>query len=189
MMINNKKWRKSSIKRRSEKMIFDIKWNESNEMKNIINDCLKASWIMRQIWKMNLIKKWKRQRNANVSKNFHCHINQKNYLINFIFVFTFVFKWTFNALFSNDYNRQMIYKQFCFIFIFNRRNDVNIIFRFNFLLFQFFCNFNRDVNCFFKKFIFNFDTLYFENIKQFFVFDFSEIKSSFYYLHFLFKLN
>ena len=99
MMINNEKWRKSSIEQRSKKMIFDIKWSGSNKIKSIINDCLKASWIMQQIWKMNLMRKWKRQRNANVSKNFHCRINQKNYLINFVFVFVLVFKWAFDALF------------------------------------------------------------------------------------------
>ena len=89
-------------------MIFDIKWNELNEMKNTINDCLKTSWIMRQIWKLNLMKKWKRQKNANASKNSYYYINQKNYLINF--VFAFIFKRTFDTLFSNDYNHQIIYE-------------------------------------------------------------------------------
>ena len=37
-MTNNEKWRKSSIKRRSEKIIFDIKWNKSNKIRNIINN-------------------------------------------------------------------------------------------------------------------------------------------------------
>ena len=45
------------------------------------------------------------------------------------------------------------------------------------------------INCFFKKFIFNFDTLCFKNIEQFFIFDFNEIKSSFHCFRFLFKLN
>ena len=188
-MINNEKWRKSSIRRKSEIMIFNIKWNESNEIKNIINDCSKTSWIMQQIWEMNLIKKWKRQKNANVNKNSHCRINQKSYLMNFIFVFVFIFKWTFNALFSNDRNHQIIHERFRFIFIFNRCNDINFIFRFNVFSFHFLRNFNRDVNFLFEKFILNFDTLYFENIKQFFIFNFSEIESSFRYFYFLLKLN
>ena len=95
----------------------------------------------------------------------------------------------FDALFLNDRNRQMIYKRFRFIFIFNRRNDVNFIFRFNIFSFRFLRNFDRNVNFFFKKFIFDFDTFCFKNIKQFFVFDFNEIESLFHYFHFLFKLN
>ena len=109
--------------------------------------------------------------------------------MNFVFVFVFVFKQTFNALLSNDRNCQTIHKQFRFIFIFNRRNDVNFIFRFDFLSLWLFCNFGRNVNCLFKKFILNSDTLYFENIKQFFVFDFNEIESSFRCFCFLLELN
>ena len=75
MITNNKKWRKSLIKRRSEKLIFNIKWSGLNKIKSIISDFSKASWIIRQIWKINLIKKWKYQKNANASKNSHCHIN------------------------------------------------------------------------------------------------------------------
>ena len=146
-------------------MIFDIKWNGSDEIKNIINDCSKVNWIMRQIWKMNLIKKWKRQKSANVSKNSYYCINQKSYLMNFVFIFVFVFKWAFNALLSNDRNHQMIHKRFRFIFIFNHCNNVNFILRFDFFSFRFFHNFDRNVNCFFKKFIFDSDTLYLENIK------------------------
>ena len=158
-------------------------------MRNIINNYSKINWIMQQIWKINLIKKWKRQRNANVSKNSHCCINQKNYLKNFIFVFVFVLKRAFNALFLNNRNRQTIHEWFRFIFIFNYRNDVSFIFCFNFFSFRFFHNFDRNVNCFFEKFIFNFDTLCFKNIKQFFIFNFNEIKSSLRCLYFLFKLN
>ena len=165
MMTSNEKWRKSSIKRRSEKMIFNIKWNELNEIKSIINDCSKTNWIMRQIWKINLIKKWKRQRNADASKNSHYYINQKNYLINFIFVFVLVLKRALDALFSNDRTHQTIHEQFRFIFILNRRNNVNFILRLDFLLLRFLRNFDRNVNCFFEKLIFDFDTFCFENIK------------------------
>ena len=138
---------------------------------------------------MNLMKKWKRQRNANASKNSYYRINQKNYLINFIFIFVFILKRAFSALFSNNHNRQIIHKRFCFIFIFNRCNDVSIIFHFNFLSFRLFRNFNRNVNFFFKKFIFDFDTFCLKNIKQFLVFDFNEIKSSFRCFRFFLKLN
>ena len=95
----------------------------------------------------------------------------------------------FDALFLNDRNHQTIHEQFHFIFILNYCNDVNIIFRFNFLSFRLLYNFDRNVNCFFKKLIFDSDTFYFENIKQFFIFDFNEIESSFCCLRFLFKLN
>ena len=158
-------------------------------MKNIINDCLKTSWIMRQIWKINLMRKWKCQRSANASKNSHYYINQENYLMNFILVFAFVFKRAFDALFSNNRNHQTIHERFYFIFIFNRRNDVNFILHFDFFSFRFFRNFDQSVNYFFKKFIFDFNTFCFENIKQFLVFDFNEIESSFHCLRFLFKLN
>ena len=138
---------------------------------------------------MNLMKKWKRQRSANASKNSHYCINQKSYLMNFIFVFVFIFKRMFDALFLNDRNRQTIYKRFRFIFIFNRRNDVSFILHFNFLSFWFFRNFDRSVNCFFEKFIFDFDTFCLENIKQFLIFDFNEIESSLRCFCSLFKLN
>ena len=160
-----------------------------NEIKNTINDCSKTNWIMRQIWKMNLIKKWKRQKNINANKNSYYRINQKKYLINFVFIFVFVFIWTFDALFLSDYNRQMIHKRFYFIFIFNRCNDVNFILYSDFLLFRLFYNFNRNVNFFFKRFIFDFNTFYFENIKQFFIFDFNEIKLSFRCFYSFLKLN
>ena len=165
MMTSNEKWRKSSIKRRSEKMIFNIRWSGSDEMRNTINDCSKTSWIMRQIWKMNLIRKWKRQRDANTSKNSHCCINQKSYLMNFVLVFVFVFKRALDALFSNDRNRQAIHERFRFIFIFNRRNDVSFILRFDFLSFRFLCNFDRGVSCLFKEFILDFDMFCLENIE------------------------
>ena len=170
-------------------MKFNIKWSESNEIRNIINDCSKTSWIMRQIWEMNLIRKWKRQRNANASKNSHCRINQKNYLINFAFVFILAFKQALDALLSNNRNHQAIHKQFCFIFILNRHNDVNFILHFNFLSFRFFRNSDRNVNCFFKKFILDFNTFCLENIEQFFIFDFNEIESSFRCFRSFFKLS
>ena len=109
--------------------------------------------------------------------------------MNFVFVFVFIFKRTFDALLLNDRNRQMIHERFCFIFIFNRYNDVNFILCFNVLSFRFFFNFNRDVNFLFKKFIFDFNTFCLDNIKQFFIFNFSEIESSFRCFGFFFKLN
>ena len=109
--------------------------------------------------------------------------------MNFIFVFVFVFKRALDALFSNNRNCQTIYEQFRLIFIFNCCNDVNFIFYFNVFSFRFLCNSDRDVSSFFKKFIFDFDTLCFKNIKQFFVLDFNETESSFYYLRSFFKLN
>ena len=142
MMTSNEKWRKSSIKRRSEEMIFNIKWSESNEMRNTINDCSKASWIMRQIWKMNLMKKWKRQKDADVSKNSHCYINQKNYLMNFVLIFVLVLKWALDALLSNDRNYQATHERFRFILILNRCNDVSFILRLDFLSFRFLRNFD-----------------------------------------------
>ena len=92
-------------------------------------------------------------------------------------------------MFSNDRNCQAIHERFRFIFIFNRRNDVSFIFRFDFFSFRFLYNFDRNVNYFFEKFIFDFDTFCFENIEQFLVLDFSEIESSFRCLCFLFELN
>ena len=109
--------------------------------------------------------------------------------MNFIFIFVFVFKWAFNALFSNDRNRQTIHERFHFIFIFNHYNDVNIIFHFNFFSLRFLRNSDRNVNFFFKKLILNSDTLCLENIKQFFVFDFNKIKTLLRCLRFFFKLN
>ena len=109
--------------------------------------------------------------------------------MNFVLVFVLVFKRAFNALFSNDRNHQIIHERFRFIFIFNRRNDVNFIFRFNVLSFRFFRNLDRDVNFFFEKFILDFDTFCFENIKQFLVLDLNEIESSFCCFHSFFKLN
>ena len=92
-------------------------------------------------------------------------------------------------MFSSDRNYQTTHKRFHFIFIFNCRNDVSFIFHFNFLSLRFLCNFDRNVNCFFKKFILDSDTFCFENIKQFLVFGFSEIESSFRCLRSLLKLN
>ena len=109
--------------------------------------------------------------------------------MNFVLVFIFVFKRTFDALLSNDRNRQTIHKQFRFIFIFNRCNDVNFILRFDFLSLRFFYNFDRNVNCFLEKLILDFDTFCFKNIKQFFVLDFNEIEPSFRCLCSFFKLN
>ena len=83
----------------------------------------------------------------------------------------------------------MIYKQFRFIFIFNRCNNVNFIFYLNLFSFQFLHNSDQNVNCFFEKFIFDFNTFYFENIKQFLIFNLNEIELSFYYFYFLFKLS
>ena len=109
--------------------------------------------------------------------------------MNFVFIFIFIFKRAFDALFSSDRNRQTIYERFRFIFIFNRRNDINFIFYFDFLSFRLFRNFDRNVNCFFEKFIFDFGTLCLKNIEQFFIFDFSEIESSFCYFCFFLELN
>ena len=109
--------------------------------------------------------------------------------MNFVFVFVFIFKRALDALFSSDRNRQAIHKRFRFIFIFNRRNGVNFIFYFDLLLFRFLCNFDRNINCLFKKFIFDFNTLCLENIKQFLVLDFNEIESSFCCFCFFFELN
>ena len=158
-------------------------------MRNTISDCSKANWIMRQIWEMNLMKKWKRQKNANVSKNSHYCINQKNYLINFVFAFAFVLKRMLDALFSNDRNRQATHERFRLIFILNRRNDVNFILRLDLFSFWLLYNFDRNVNYFFEKLILNSDTLYFENIEQFLILDLSEIKSSFRCLCSLLELN
>ena len=58
-----------------------------------------------------------------------------------------------------------------------------------FFYFDFSFNISRNFNHFFKKFIFNFDTFCFKNIKQFLVLDFNEIELSFHYFRFLFKLN
>ena len=185
-MINNKKWRKSSIKRRLKKMIFNIKWNESNEIKNIINDCLKTSWIMQQIWKMNLIKKWKYQKSANVSKNSHYYINQKNYLMNFIFIFVFIFKRAFDALFSNDRNRQIIHEWFCFIFIFNRYNDVSIIFRFDFFYFDFFIILIK-MSIVFLKDLFSTLTCFVSKILNNFLFSISARSSRYFIIFVLFS--
>ena len=136
---------------------------------------------MRQIWKISLMKKWKRQKNANVNKNSHCCINQKNYLINFVFTFTFVLKRTLNVLFSNNRNRQIIYKWFCFIFILNRRNDVNFILHFNFLSLRLLFNINRNFSRFFEKFILNLNMFCFENIKQFLILEVVISLSSFFF--------
>ena len=92
-------------------------------------------------------------------------------------------------MFSNNRNRQTIHKRFYFIFIFNCCNDVNIIFRFDFLLFRFFYKIDRNINYFLGKFILDSDMFYFENIEQFLVFNFSDIKLSLHCFHFLFKLN
>ena len=105
------------------------------------------------------------------------------------FIFIFVFKRALNALFSNDRNRQTIHERFHFIFIFNYCSDVSFIFRFDFFSFRLFHNFDCNVNSFFKKFIFDFDTLCFKNIEQFLIFGFSEIESSFRCFRFFFKLN
>ena len=109
--------------------------------------------------------------------------------MSFVFIFILVFKRAFDALFSNDYNRQTIHKQFCFIFILNRRDDVNFILRLDLFSLRFLRNFNRNVNCFFEKLILDSGTLCLENIKQFLILDFSEIESSFCCLRFLLKLN
>ena len=138
---------------------------------------------------MNLMRKWKRQKDVDANKNSYYCINQKNYLMSFAFIFVFAFKRTFDALFSSNYNRQTTHERFCFIFIFNCCNDVNFILHLDFLSFRFFRNFDWDVNCFFKKFIFDFDTLCFENIKQFLIFDFNKIESSFRCFCSFFKLN
>ena len=135
------------------------------------------------------MRKWKRQRNANANKNSHCCINQKNYLMNFVFIFALVFKRALDALLSNNRNHQATHERFRFIFILNRCNNVNFIFRFNLLSLRFFCNSDRDISCLFEKFILNFDTFCFENIKQFLVFDFNEIESSFRYFCSFLKLN
>ena len=109
--------------------------------------------------------------------------------MNFAFVFVFVLRRAFDALLLNDRNRQTIYERFRLIFIFNRCNDVSIIFRFDFFSLRLFRNSDRNVNCFFERFILNLDTLCFENIEQFLVFDFSEIESSFRCFRFLLKLS
>ena len=109
--------------------------------------------------------------------------------MNFVFVFAFIFKRTLDALLLSDRNHQTIHEQFRFILIFNRRNNVNFIFRFDSFSFRLLRSSDRNVNCFFEKFILNSDTFCFENIKQFFILDFSEIKSSFRCLCSLLKLN
>ena len=109
--------------------------------------------------------------------------------MSFVFVFVLVFKRALDALLSSDRNRQMIHERFRLIFIFNRRSGVNFILRFDFFSFRLFRNFDRDVNCFFKRFILDSDTLCFENIEQFLVLDFSEIESSFRCFCSLFELN
>ena len=109
--------------------------------------------------------------------------------MNFVFVFVFVFKRALDALLSSDRNRQTIHKRFRFIFILNHYNGVNFILRLDFFPLWFFHNSDRSVNCFLKELIFDSDTFCFENIKQFFVLDFSEIESSFCCLCSLLELN